>query len=344
MGPDGLAADECILCETDDGIYCPDGDFHIDPRRPVPRAVVTHAHSDHARPDCGRYLVSNATLPFLRSRLGQGITARGLKFGERLSVGGVTVSFHPSGHILGAAQVRIANRRQVAVVTGDYKRQGDGTCETFEPVSCDLLITESTFGLPVYRWPPMETVAAQLNRWWEQNRKAGRPSVLFGYALGKSQRMLSLLDPSIGPIYLHGALDSPTQLYRQAGILLPETRLVSDENDRSQFQGAMIMAVPGSQATAWMRRFPDASTAMASGWMAVRGHRRRRSMDRGFLVSDHVDWLELLRTVSESGAQRVWVTHGYADVVARYLQEQGLSAVALRTRYAAPNPESEDSE
>lgn len=324
---------DSILRLTEDGLYCPSGDFHIDPWRPVRRAVITHGHSDHARQGHERYLTTVLSTPIIKSRLGSDIQVQGLAYGERLKCDSATISFHPSGHILGSAQVRIEVKGRVAVVTGDFKREPDPTCQEFEVVPCDLLVTETTFGLPVYRWPDETLVAEQINHWWRSNAQNGVPSLLFGYALGKAQRLLAMLDDQNGPIYIHGALEQPTAIYREAGVTLPPTRLIREAPDGYRWKDAIILAVPGAGQTPWVRRFGKAATAMASGWMHVRGHRRRRSVDRGFVVSDHADWPGLNETVRQTGAREVWTTHGYTDVYARYLQEQGLSSLALKTPF-----------
>lgn len=315
------------------GLYCRPGDFWIDPWRPVTRAVVTHAHSDHARPGSRHYLAAADNRALLPMRLGSEAELELVPYGEPVTHGGCTITLHPAGHMLGAAQVRVEHRGRVAVVTGDYKLGPDPTCLCWEPVPCDLLVTETTFGLPIYRWPDPATVAADLNRWWRSNAEQGRTSVLYGYAIGKSQRLLAMLDAEIGPIYTHGAVERGVRAYRDSGVALPETIPVSSTARGHDFAGAMILAVPSAHGTPWLRRFGDAATAMASGWMMVRGQRRRRSMDRGFVLSDHVDWPSLLEAVEACGCQQVWATHGSTRPVVRYLRERGLEARALETRF-----------
>lgn len=306
------------------GLYCPAGDFFVDPWRPVDTAILTHGHSDHARFGSKRYFAEVSSESILRSRLGKEIDLAPKEYGERWKLGNAWVSLHPAGHLLGSAQVRIEVSGRVAVVSGDYKRQSDPTCVPFEVVPCDLFVTESTFGLPVFRWPSPDLVFDSIHRWWRENQTAGRTSLLLAYALGKSQRLLAGLDASIGPICLHGAVHGPTQLYRNQGISLPETITVSEASKDFDWSRALVLAVPSAQGTPWLRRFGEVSTAMASGWMAIRGTRRRRAVDRGFVMSDHVDWPSLLQTVKETCATTVWVTHGFSNVVARYLREQGL--------------------
>ena len=321
-----------LIVRRQEGLYCEAGDFYVDPWRPVARAVITHAHADHARSGHGRYVAAAPAEGVLRARLGD-ISLATLAYGEALNVNGVRVSLHPAGHVLGSAQVRIEHRGEVWVISGDYKVEPDPTCAPFEPVRCHTLVTESTFGLPIYRWPPAAEVFASIDGWWAQNAQAGRASVLFCYAFGKAQRLLAGVDASIGPIVCHGAIEPLNRAYRAAGVALPPTRLVSEVTDRTEFGRALVLAPPSAGGTAWMKRFPDPSDAFASGWMAVRGARRRRAMDRGFVLSDHADWPGLQSAIGASGAQRVFVTHGYVPVMVRWLAEQGLDAQAFETEF-----------
>lgn len=321
-----------MLRVTESGLYCDAGDFFVDPWRPVPRAVVTHAHSDHLTWGCGSYLVAERGVGVSRERLGPWADrVKGIAFGESRLINGVRVSLHPAGHILGSAQVRLERNGEVWVASGDYKTDPDPTCDAWEPVRCHTFITESTFGLPIYRWPTARAVFNNINAWWRENAAAGRASLLFGYGLGKAQRLLAGLDPSIGPILVHGAVDRMTALYRQCGVSLPPTEYATAA--RGVATGAMVVAPPSADGSTWARKFGAHSTAFASGWMLVRGARRRRSVDRGFTLSDHVDWPQLLQAVSETGAERVLVTHGFTGPVVRWLREHGLQADALATRY-----------
>lgn len=323
-----------LLTLTKHGLYCPPGDFHVDPWKPVDRAVVTHAHADHARWGCGRYLVSREGERVLRRRLGNDAKLETVDWGESVDRNGVRVSLHPAGHILGSAQVRIEHRGQVAVVSGDYKTEPDPTCAPFEPVPCDLFVTESTFGLPVYRWPAQSEVFDEIRAWWRANREAGRASLLLAYALGKAQRLLAGLAGEDAPIFTHGATEKLTVDYRETGIELPPTTYVSDADPDTDWSQALILAPPSAHGTPWMRRFGDVSAGFASGWMLVRGVRRRRAVDRGFILSDHVDWPGLMDAVEATGAERVWVTHGYREPVVRWLRERrGLDAEPLPTRF-----------
>lgn len=333
-----------LLRLTERGLYCEDGDFYIDPWRPVDRAVITHAHSDHARWGMGKYLASRESERVLRLRVGDEANIQTLEFGERLHLGAVQVSLHPAGHILGSAQVRVERQGEVAVVSGDYKTEPDRTCTPFEPIRCHTFVTESTFGLPIYRWPAQETTFAQVNAWWRRNQELGKCSVLYGYALGKSQRALAGLDPEIGPIFVHGAVHSLTEAYRQTGIDLPPTRRIGEVGRDFDFAKAMVLAPPSADGTPWMRRFGDHATGFLSGWMAIRGTRRRRSVDRGFVLSDHVDWPSLLSAIEATGAENVWVTHGYTAAVARYLTETGRQARVLATGWEGEQNDGGDAE
>jgi putative mRNA 3-end processing factor len=318
---------------TERGLYCEAGAFHVDPWAAVDRAVVTHAHGDHVAWGCAAYLTSAEGRDVLQSRLGPDARVRGLPYGEAISLDGVQVSLHPAGHILGSAQVRIEHAGEVWVVSGDYKTDPDPTTTAFEPVRCHTFITESTFGLPVYRWPPQTEVLADINAWWRANQAAGKATLLYGYALGKSQRLLAGLDAAIGPIYTHGAVERMTSVYRAAGVPLPPTVHAGSMDRGTDWSAAVIIAPPSADGSTWTRRFAPYATGFASGWMLVRGARRGRSLDRGFPLSDHVDWPSLLAAIEATGAERVWVTHGFTGPVVRWLQERGLDARAVQTRF-----------
>ena len=315
------------------GLYCPAGDFYIDPWRQVSHAVITHAHADHARPGSDRYLCASPGKHVLRTRMGNNATINTVKYGEHFSVHGVDVSLHPAGHLLGSSQVRVHHQGVTWVVTGDYKLQQDSTCECFESVPCDVFVTESTFGLPVYRWPEPATVANEINTWWRANADSGRTSVLLSYALGKAQRVASLLDPSIGPIYGHGAVMKLVEAYRASGVRLPPIDRIPPRSRKIGGGRGIVIAPPSAAATSWINRFGETSIAMVSGWMLLRGVRRRRGFPQGFILSDHVDYPDLMQAVKASGAQRVLVTHGFTDIVARLLTERGLQAEILPTRF-----------
>ncbi len=322
-----------LIVARPEGLYCPPGNFYIDPWRPVDRAVITHGHSDHARPGNNHYLTAAPGAGILRKRLGESIRLETLNYDEAINHHGVKLSLHAAGHVLGSAQVRLEYQGEVWVASGDYKLEDDGTCAPFEPVRCHTFITESTFGLPIYRWQPQAELFADINNWWQNNAADNRTSMLFCYAFGKAQRLLSGLNPDIGPIFTHGAVEPLNEIYRAAGVALPPTQRVGDMTDATQMRNSIVLAPPSAQGTSWMKRFGDYSDGFASGWMQLRGTRRRRGVDRGFVVSDHADWPGLQRAISASGAERVFVTHGQVNVMVRWLTEQGLDARSFATEY-----------
>ena len=322
-----------LVVLTPEGLYCPSGDFHIDPWKPVPRAVITHGHGDHARTGMGTYHVAAEGLPVLQWRLGEQ-DCRVHAAGERVRIGGATVSFHPAGHVLGSTQVRIEAGGEVWVASGDYKRDSDPTCLPFEVVPCDVFITECTFGLPVYRWPPASDVARDIVQWRDECAANGEAAILYCYALGKAQRVLAELAAHTDrPAWVHGAIDAGVQVYREAGVPMLDTLRVADEPRGADFAGELVIAPPSAAGSPWIRRFRRAQQGFASGWMRIRGNRRRRNYDRGFVVSDHADWPSLLRTVRETGARRVIATHGDTDALVRVLNESGIDTGVFATGY-----------
>ncbi|MGR3503876.1 ligase-associated DNA damage response exonuclease [Pseudaestuariivita sp.] len=330
-----------VLTHTDRGIYCAAGDFFIDPWRPVPRALITHGHADHARPGMQSYLATHAALPVLRHRLGT-IDAEGIGYGETRRIGGASVSFYPAGHVPGSAQIRVEVDGEVWVVSGDYKVEADGLSEPFEPVRCHHFITECTFGLPVFRWQPQPAVMDQVNGWWRANAAAGVVSMLGAYSLGKAQRLIANVDASIGPVLTHGAVEATNAVLRNQGVDLPDTTHWTGEDGKPP-RDALVIAPPGALEGTWARAFGQRSTAFASGWMGLRGIRRRRAGDRGFVISDHADWPGLLSAIAETGAEHVYATHGYTDVFARYLREErGLDAQVWEADYGGDETEEAD--
>ena len=322
-----------MIESTDKGLYCAAGGFYIDPWQPVEKALVTHAHADHARPGSAAYLCAAPGLGLLKRRLPDA-TIEAIPYGERRAIGDVSVSFHPAGHILGSAQVRVEHRGEVGVVSGDYKRADDPTCAAFEPVACHTLITEATFALPVYTWDPAADVVNEIVAWWSENRVEGRASVLFCYVLGKAQRILALLRGRIdAPVRLHGAMEAATEAYREAGVEMAAAERIGEQERGKALAGALVLAPLPARGTTWIRRLPHPSTAFASGLMRVRGVRRQRAFDRGFVLSDHADWPALLATIEETGATKVLATHGWSDALARYLAERGRETGTLRTAY-----------
>ncbi len=316
-----------------EGLYCEAGGFYIDPWRPVDLALITHAHSDHARAGSQQYIATQISAGVLQRRLGEEIALQGVQYGERLKLGDTWVSFHPAGHVLGSAQIRVEQGDDVWVVSGDYKRDADPTCAPFEVIPCNTFITEATFGLPIYKWETGEQIAQQIYDWWQQD--CDRASILFCYAFGKAQRILSELTRFTDrPVYVHGAIQALTEIYRDQGIPMLETIPTSDMPRNHRYAGELVLSPPSGHRSSWMKRFKHPQTAFASGWMAVRGARRRRGYERGFVLSDHADWPSLINTVQQTGAQTVYVTHGQNDVLARYLQEAyHLNAMPLDTLY-----------
>jgi putative mRNA 3-end processing factor len=323
-----------LVVATADGLYCPAGGFHVDPWRPVARAVVTHAHGDHARSGSGEYWTSEPGAALLRLRIAAGTPIHPLAYGEAVEFGGVRVSLHPAGHVLGSAQVRIEAGDRVWVVSGDFKRDADPTCAPFEPLRCDAFVTEATFALPVYRWPDPVRVVAELRDWWLANRARGETSIVCCYALGKAQRILAgLARLTADTVYVHGALHALTQAYRDAGVAMVPTARVADEPASRDFRGELVLAPPSASRSPWMKRFRPSQVAFASGWMRLRGNRRRLGYDRGFVLSDHADWPSLVATIGETGAARVLATHGHTDALIAYLRERGVDAAALATPF-----------
>ena len=322
-----------LLSFTSSGIYCPAGDFHIDPWRPVPRALITHGHSDHARPGHTAYLATHAAGPVIRHRLGP-ITLEGISYAEPRRIGDVTVSFHPAGHVPGSAQIAVTRGGETWVVSGDYKTVADGLCEPFAPVPCHTFITECSFGLPVFHWQDQAEIAGQINQWWAANAADGRVSIIGAYALGKAQRIMSMINPAIGPILMHGAVATMTDILRAQGYPLPAAHLVTPATTRATHPGALVLAPPSALGSAWAARFAPAAEATASGWMALRGIRRRRGTTTGFVLSDHADWPALNAAIRATGASRVLVTHGYTAAFRQWLAHQGYDAGIVETAFA----------
>jgi putative mRNA 3-end processing factor len=322
-----------LITVRPEGLYCEQGEFFIDPWRSVDLALITHAHSDHARSGSSRYIATHVSESILRRRLGDAIALQGVAYGEKIKLGKTWVSFHPAGHVLGSAQIRVESDHEVWVVSGDYKRDLDPTCEPFEVVPCDTFITEATFGLPIYKWQTGEETCRQIYQWWQSDRD--RPSLLFAYAFGKAQRILAELTKfTEQAVYVHGAVHVLTEMYRQMGINMVKTIPASEMPRSYKFNGDLVLAPPSAHRSTWMKRFPQPQTAFASGWMAVRGARRRRGYERGFVLSDHADWQSLVNTILQTQAKTVYVTHGQSDILSRYLSEvKGINALPLETLF-----------
>lgn len=331
--PTIILANTTLLTFSPSSIYCPQADVHIDPWRPVERAVITHAHSDHARPGSTHYLAHKDSETVLRLRLGEHISLQTVEYGEPFTVNGVRFSLHPAGHIIGSAQVRAELGGEVWVAGGDYKLQDDGFSAPFEAIQCHTFITESTFGLPVYHWQPQAELFAEMRHWITQNRLQGHASILMGYSLGKMQRIIRNLWPFELPVYAHGAVYNLNERLRGAGYDLPYIPPVADEADKKQFNGALILAPGSVVGSPWLKRFEPYRTGNCSGWMGIRGAKNRSATDRGFALSDHADWPGLNTAVAATGAETVYVTHGYTDVFARWLSEKGIRAAEVKTHY-----------
>jgi putative mRNA 3-end processing factor len=340
-----MARPRDLVTVTPKGFYCPAGKFYIDPWHPVDQAVVTHAHGDHLVAGCKRYAVAAEGVPVFRARLGPDAPLAPHPYGQTFTIEGVRVSLHPAGHILGSAQVRIEHQGEVWVLSGDYKTQtGDTTCTAFEPVRCHTFVSEATFALPIYRWRPQAEVLAAINTWWQANREAGRASIVYAYALGKAQRVLAGLDPTIGPILTHGAVERLTAAYRSSGVSLPATTHTGAYQAGARkidWRGALILAPVSARGSAWVRKFGDYADAFVSGWMQIRGARRRRAVDRGFVLSDHADWEGLNAAIAATGAEQIGVTHGYIAPLVRWLTDHGLQARGYATRFSVDAEEQE---
>lgn len=324
---------KALLQFTDRGIYCEQAGVYLDPWKPVERALISHGHSDHAYAGHQHYLCTDGAMPVIKHRLYLQDNIQTLKYGERLQINGVNFSFHPAGHIPGSAQIRVEHKGEVWVFSGDYKLQHDGISTPFEPIQCRVFITESTFGLPVYKWKSQSEVFHDINAWWRKNRDEGKASVITGYTLGKSQRILKNVDPEIGKIFTHGAVDAVNRVMRAQGLELPDAPRVSNETPKEDLKGALIICPPSAVGSPWVRRFLPYSLGVASGWMKLRGTRRRRGADRGFVLSDHADWDDLNNAIRETGAEKVFVTHGYTEVFAHWLNEQGIEAHEVKTKF-----------
>jgi len=328
-----------LLIFNANGIYCEAANVYIDPWRKVDHAIITHGHADHSRWGHKKYITHHTNVPIIKHRLGT-INVSGKDYGETFVINNVKFSLHPAGHIVGSSQVRVEYKGEVWVFTGDYKIEDDGLSVPFEPVQCHTFITECTFGLPAFRWTAQEEVFSTINSWWALNKEEGKTSVLFGYSLGKAQRLLKHLDTSIGRIFTHGAVENMTEVMRSI-VALPETTLITRDTTKEELRGNIVVAPPSAHGSAWIRKMVPFETASASGWMAFRGARRRRAVDKGFVLSDHCDWQGLLTAVKETGAEKIISTHGYTEIFSRYLRTLGYDARTEKTQYEGENNEME---
>jgi len=322
-----------LITFTDQGLYCAAGNFYIDPWKPVDHAIITHAHSDHARWGSKHYLSHTDSYHLLKARLGEDILLETLPYNQPLKMGDVTISFYPAGHIIGSAQVRIEHKGEVWVVSGDYKTEDDGISTAFEPVKCHTFITESTFGLPIYQWKEQDVIMKEIHDWILANQAAGRSSILSAYSLGKAQRLVKGLMKYELPFYMHGAVYNMHETVRKF-MELPEATYLNNTVSKEDARQGIIIVPPSAIGTPWMKRWAPYSLGVCSGWMQVRGAQRRRNADAGFILSDHADWLGLLSAIDATEADTVYATHGFSDTLARFLmEERGLNASVVKTRF-----------
>lgn len=322
-----------LLIFNDYGIYCQQGNFYIDPWKPVDYALITHAHSDHAKWGSKRYLAHHLSEEILRYRLGIDISLQTISYNENIIINGVKISFHPAGHIIGSSQIRVEYKGEIWVVSGDYKLEADGISIPFEPVKCHSFISECTFGMPVYSWKPQQEIFDNINNWWKTNQSEGKTSVLVGYSLGKAQRILQNLDLNIGKIYTHGVIQNTNEALIRNGVILNPTQKITSEISKEEIRGNMVLCPPSAVGSPWMRKLNPYSFGYCSGWMAIRGAKRRRAADRGFVLSDHADWDGLIQAIEATNCETVYVTHGYTASFSRYLREIGYDAHEAKTLY-----------
>ncbi|MFZ4375150.1 MAG: ligase-associated DNA damage response exonuclease [Saprospiraceae bacterium] len=321
-----------LLVHTALGLYCPKADVYLDPWKPVKKAILSHGHADHARWGSSSYLCTPTAAPVIKYRLGD-INLETLPFGEEKLINGVSFSFHPAGHILGSAQIKVSYKGEIVVFSGDYKTANDGFSEAFEPVKCHTFITESTFGLPVYHWQDQKWVFNEMEEWCKNNRNNHHLSILYGYSLGKAQRILQGLPESVGPIFTHSTIEAVLNVMRNQGVSLKNTIPVNEHLTRADLLNGVIIAPPAVQNSNWLKKFEPIRNGVVSGWMALRGARRRRNADKGFVLSDHADWEGLNEAISLTGAENVFVTHGYTDILSKWLIDKGLNAQPLETNF-----------
>ncbi len=332
-----------MLKFTSSGILCEPGNFFIDPWLPVDKAIITHGHADHAKSGMKAYLCHHFSVPILKSRLGDDISVEGIGYNESITINDVKVSLHPAGHILGSAQVRMEYKGKVTVVSGDYKTQDDGLSTPFEPVRCHEFVTESTFGLPIYNWLSVEEQHEQLRSWVEQNKSNGKTSVFVGYSLGKAQRIMKALE-GLGEINVHYAIDKLNKAYQSVGVNLPSYQVMDLRENLKQLDQSMVIVPPSLVDNTAVRKIPNMSYAICSGWMQVRGARRWRSADAGFAISDHADWNGLLSAIKATEAEKVYVTHGQTAVFTKYLNEIGVEAEEVKTEFGSEDDANESHE
>lgn len=296
------------------------------------KAIITHAHSDHARYGSQHYLTHHRSIPIMKLRLGD-ISVQGVEWNEPIRINDVEVSLHPAGHVIGSSQIRVAYKGEVWVVSGDYKTADDGLSGAFEPIPCHTFITESTFGLPIYNWKTQADIYADIQQWVLDNIAQGKNSVLIAYSLGKAQRVIDAVSQVTNNVFVHGAVWNVQEAFLQNGEQLPSVTRVVQGMDKSMFKNAVIVAPSGAENSSWIKKFAPYNLGICSGWMQVRGNQRRKNADRGFVLSDHADWKGLNSAVEATGAQKVYVTHGFQSVFSKYLNEKGIAAEEVKTNY-----------
>lgn len=321
-----------LLKFTSKGILCIPGRFYIDPWKPVDYALITHGHADHAKNGMQKYLCHHFTKPILYSRIGRDIQCESVNYNEPILINGVRVSFHPAGHIIGSSQIRMEYKGFISVVSGDYKIQEDGLSTPFEPVVCHEFVSESTFGLPIYRWQSVAEQEDQLKRWVLSNKKNGKTSVFVGYSLGKSQRIMQALK-EFDDLYVHYSIAKLNEAYESVGIALPKYTVADLREDKKHLNGKIVIVPPALVDNPALKKIPNLAYAICSGWMQIRGARRWRSADAGFAISDHADWQGLIAAIKATKAEKVYITHGQTAVFSRYLNEIGINANEVQTVY-----------
>ena len=328
-----------LISFTDKGLYCEKGGFYIDPWKPVEKAIITHGHGDHAYFGHKYYLCHIYTKPILQLRLGEN-NYQTLNWHETIFLNGVKVSLHPAGHIIGSSQIRLEYNGEVWVVSGDYKVENDGISGKFELVKCNTFITESTFGLPIYKWKPQQEIYDNIITWINKNKENGKASIILAYSLGKAQRVLQAIKETTQTIYAHGAVFNMQQALINAGWNLTPIVRVTPETPKELLKGSVVIAPPSADGTSWIKKFQPHAVGVCSGWMQVRGNARRRNVDAGFALSDHADWDGLLQSVKATGAERVYVTHGFQSAFSRYCNEQNIALAAeAKTHYGNEDEE-----
>lgn len=325
---------------TNKGIYCEQGRFYIDPWQPVDLAVTTHGHADHVKWGNKAYLCHELTRPILHQRLGTDLVIETLPYNKQVDINGVKLSMFPAGHVIGSAQIRLEYKGEICVVSGDYKVEFDGISTPFEPVKCHTFVSESTFGLPIYKWQPQELIFNQIKNWVSDNRDKGKTSVLVAYSLGKAQRLIKNL-ADYCEIYVHNSIANLNEGFVKAGVDLPETIRITSELNKEVLQQGIVIVPPAMAEGKWIKTLQQAATGVCSGWMQVRAGRRWRSADAGFALSDHADWPGLLSAIEATEAEKVFVTHGFTATFSKYLNEIGIASEEVKTQYGNEEEEEE---